>query len=105
MIRYPRNRSRSLAMVRRHIERERPEVICRASFRIVHSDKHVCWVESSYLDPPNTIPPLCRLFTVQHNEDTVTEKPFEDIVQFEWWAKAPIEYAKEQRRRREAEGA
>jgi hypothetical protein len=84
------------------LEREKPEVVHRAQVRAVAGDRTQWWIETDYCDPPNTIPPLSRLFTVNHKTRQIEERPIEDIIQFEWWQKAPLDYAKEQKAKREA---
>lgn len=78
------------------LEQEKREVVHRAHVRAVAGDKEYWWVETNYCDPPNTIPPLSRLFAVNRKTGHITERAIEEIVQFEWWRKTPLEYSKNQ---------
>ena len=93
----PFQRARAIAAIQTLIADQRPDVMHRTHFRAVHTGSDCCWVESTYCEPENTIPPLARLFTVNHQSGVITEHPIEDIIQFEWWQKAPLDYAREQR--------
>ena len=101
----PKRRRLALRAVRQQLADELPEVMHRASFRVVHTSVDACWIECDYLDPPNTFPPRSRLFAVLSRDNEVTERPIAEIVQFEWWAKAPLDYAEEQRRAHSSRGA
>jgi len=100
-----RRKRKALEAVALSIGEERPDVVHRMHVRVVHLDDHVTWVESSYLDPMYTTPASRRLFRVTHDNLNIAEHPIEDIVRFEWWAKAPLEYERHQREKRERDGA